>query len=40
MSISQFISLCMFTLGATVLVRGAQALNAQPRVDFKALAVG
>jgi phosphatidylglycerol---prolipoprotein diacylglyceryl transferase len=40
MSVSQFISLCMFTLGATVLVRGAQALNAQPRVDFKALAIG
>jgi phosphatidylglycerol---prolipoprotein diacylglyceryl transferase len=39
MSISQFISLCMFTLGATVLVRGAQAVNAQPRVDFKALAI-
>jgi phosphatidylglycerol:prolipoprotein diacylglycerol transferase len=39
MSISQFISLCMFSLGATVLVRGFQTLNAQPRVDFKALAI-
>lgn len=40
MSISQFISLCMFTLGAVVLVRGAQAFKTQPRVDLKALAIG
>ena len=39
MSVSQFISLCMFSLGATVLVRGFQTLNAQPRVDFKASAI-
>lgn len=39
MSISQFISLCMFTLGATVLVRGAQAFKAQPQVDLNALAI-
>jgi phosphatidylglycerol---prolipoprotein diacylglyceryl transferase len=40
MSTSQFISLCMFSLGTWVLVRGAQTVSAQPRVDFKALAIG
>jgi phosphatidylglycerol:prolipoprotein diacylglycerol transferase len=35
-STSQFISICMFTLGATVLFRKARTLAAQPGVDLSA----
>lgn len=38
-SISQFISICMFSLGATILVTRGRALRAQPTVDLNALAV-
>ena len=38
LSTSQFISICMFSLGATVLVTRARALRAQPTIDLNALA--
>lgn len=40
MSIGQFISLCLFGLGSTVLYRGLKDRQAQPKVDLNALAVG
>jgi phosphatidylglycerol:prolipoprotein diacylglycerol transferase len=39
-SVSQFISMCLFTFGATILVTKARALRAQPTIDLNALAVG
>ena len=33
-SISQFISICMFTLGATVLVKKGRALMSEPRAEL------
>jgi phosphatidylglycerol:prolipoprotein diacylglycerol transferase len=36
-SISQFISLCMFSLGAWVLFKNLRAVAAQPKVDLAAL---
>lgn len=38
-SVSQFISICMFSLGVAILVTRARALRAQPQVDLKALAL-
>ncbi len=38
-SVSQFISICMFSLGVTILVTRARALKAQPTVDLNALAL-
>lgn len=40
MSTSQFISLCMFSLGAWVLARGFRQVKEQSPVDLAALAVG
>lgn len=36
-STSQFISICMFSLGAWVLVKNLRQINAQPKVDVAAL---
>lgn len=36
-STSQFISICMFSLGAWVLVKNLRAVNAQPKADLAAL---
>lgn len=36
-SISQFISLCLFALGAVIVARGIQGLRAQPSVDLSAI---
>jgi phosphatidylglycerol:prolipoprotein diacylglycerol transferase len=36
-SISQFISICMFSLGAWVLFKNLRQVNAQPKVDLAAL---
>lgn len=38
-SVSQFISFCMFSLGVTILVTKGRALKAQPHVDLNALAL-
>lgn len=38
-SVSQFISFCMFSLGASILVTKGRQLQAQPTVDLNALAV-
>jgi phosphatidylglycerol:prolipoprotein diacylglycerol transferase len=38
-SVSQFISICMFSLGVAILVTRGRALKAQPQVDLKALAL-
>ncbi len=38
-SVSQFISFCLFSLGVTILVTKGRALRAQPGVDLNALAV-
>ena len=38
-SVSQFISMCMFSLGVTILVTRGRALKAQPTVDLNALAL-
>lgn len=39
-STSQFISLCMFALGATLIVTKLKVLRATPQVDLNAVAVG
>lgn len=39
-SVSQFISMCLFSLGVTILVTKGRALRAQPTVDLNALALG
>lgn len=36
-SISQFISICLFALGATIIVRGIRSLRAQPKIDLAAI---
>lgn len=38
-SVSQFISMCLFSLGVSILVTKGRALRAQPTVDLNALAV-
>ncbi len=37
-SVSQFISICLFSLGASLLVSKARALRSQPTIDLNAFA--